>query len=126
MKRLLTALALLLVTPALAQSPVITQPFAVATTNNSSTITSTGTFQSIWTALSTSPNTARRSACTVQNLSTTNTMYVYFGTIASATTPTSVTVAPGNAVYCNVSGNSLQDQVSITGTTGDPFYAAQQ
>jgi hypothetical protein len=53
-------------------------------------------------------------------------MYVYFGAIASATKDTSVVLSAGQAVNCTVGGITLQDQVSITGTMGDTFYAAQQ
>jgi len=105
-----------------AQSPVITQPYSVQTTNASGTIAATNTFQSIWTQ---SSNTRGRAGCTVQNNGT-NSMYVYFGPIASATTGASVKLAAGQSVSCNNGGITLKDQVSITGTSGEAFYAAQQ
>lgn len=128
MKRILILLSLLTST-AQAQSPVVTQPYAVLSTNASSTVTSTNTFQSIWTALTANPNAPKRSSCTVQNNSTAspaNTMWVFFGPIASATKGNSVVLAGGQAVSCIVGGIVLQDQVSITGTSGDAFFAAQQ
>lgn len=120
MKRLLLLLFVLWAPLANAQSAVVTQPYARTTTNNSGTIAVTNTFQSIWAA------TAGRAGCTVQNNSATNAMYVYFGPIASATTATSVKLAAGQALTCSVNGIILTDQVSITGTSGDAFYAARQ
>ena len=122
MKKLLIALLICLPTLGQAQSPVITQAYGVTTKNSSSTIGSTGVFQSLW-AATVLPQ--RRAACTVQNNGT-HTMYVFFGPIASATTATSITLAAGQSVTCNTTGSTLQDQVSITGTTSDAFYAAQQ
>jgi predicted S18 family serine protease len=118
MKNLLWALALLsfLSTPMSAQVTPWTRP----STNASSTITTTNTFQSIWAAYS------GRSGCTIQNNGT-HTMYVSFGPIANATTANSAQVAPGNSIYCaGQFGVVLRDQVSITGTSGDAFYANGQ
>jgi hypothetical protein len=134
MKRLIfTLMALVLsVCYAAAQAPVLTMPFGTQTTNSSSTIAVTNTFQSIWTpppGVAGTPGVATnaqgRSACTVQNNGI-NTMYVFFGPIASATLAKSIKLAAGQFVQCNVGGAVLQDQVSITGTSGDAFYAAQQ
>ena len=116
-----------------AQTPVTTQPYGVRTLNASSTITITNTFQSVFAANSTTfPNTATgRSSCTIQNNGA-NTMWVYFGPIASATKGASFALSAGTSsvagqsVNCSVGGVVLQDQVSITGTSGDAFYAAQQ
>lgn len=109
-----------------AQSPVVTQPYTaqgqLATTNASSTIAVTNTFQSVFAA---STVQIGRVACTVQNTGT-NAMYVFFGPIADATTAKSVKLAAGQALTCNVSGVTLRDQVSITGTATETFYAAQQ
>lgn len=124
MMRLMTiAAALLLTAAAWAQTPVVTMPLAVNTSNASSTIAVTNTFQQVWAA---DTNTRGRSSCTVQNNSASNAMYVFFGAIASATTSNSVKLAAGQAVTCSVNGVILKDQVSITGTSGDAFYAAQQ
>lgn len=126
MKRLLFVLVgLLIATAAWGQTPVRTWPSTALSTNASSTISSTGVFQSIWTANSISGSSKQRSACTIQNNGA-NTMYVFFGPIASATTAKSIALAIGQACYCNNGGTVLQDQVSITGTSGDAFYAAQQ
>lgn len=105
-----------------AQSPVVTTPYAVTSTNNSSTIAVTNTFQSIWIANITNRG---RAGCTIQNNGTHN-MYVFFGPIASATLSNSVIITAGNPTYCGFGGIVLQDQVSITGTSGDAFFAAQQ
>lgn len=107
---------------ALAQSPVITQPYRVNSSNNSGTISVTNTFQSIW-AKNTS--TRGRAGCVIQNNGS-NTMWVYFGDIANATKATSVVLAAGQNVSCISGGIVLEDQVSITGTSGDTFFAAQQ
>lgn len=115
------ALALIVLSSAAAQSPVITQPYPVTTLNSSSTVAVTNTFQSIW-AAAVAPR--RRAACLVQNTGT-NAMYVFFGPVADATTPTSIKLTAGQFATCNVGGAALQDQVSITGTAGETFYAGQ-
>lgn len=100
----------------------VVQPLGVTTQNGSGTIAVTNTFQSIFVA---STATRGRSSCTVQNNGT-HTMYVFFGPIASADKAKSVQLSAGQSVTC-VSGISvLKDQVSITGTATDEFYAAQQ
>jgi hypothetical protein len=91
--------------------------------NASSTITTTSTFQSIWPAQS-------RSSCLIQNNGT-HTMYVFFGPIASATTAhsyqlTTSATPPGQSISCNNGVTVIQDQISITGTTADAFYASEQ
>lgn len=124
MKRFLLAFLLLVsgVSYAYSQSPVITQPYGSTTLNSSSTITVTNTFQSIWIA---SGGNTGRVGCTIQNNGTHN-MYVYFGPIASATTTNSILISAGQSVNCNSGSVILKDQVSITGTANDVFYAAQQ
>lgn len=124
MKRFLLILTLIVgsVSLASAQSPVITQPYAVTSQNYSAAIATTNTFQSIWSANTT---TRGRAGCTIQNNGS-STMYVYFGPIASATTPNSIQLSGGQSVRCNNSGITLQDQVSITGTAGQRFFAGQQ
>lgn len=105
-----------------AQAPVVTWNKGIASGtsgNASSTITSGGTYQSLWSA------NAARNGCTVQNNGT-HTMYVFFGPIASATHALSVELSAGQSVTCQVGGLVLQDQVSIDGTTSDAFYANQQ
>lgn len=105
-----------------AQNPVVTIPNPVVSDNASSTITVTNIFQSIWVKDTT---TTGRTACTIQNNGT-NTMWVFFGPIASATKGSSVVLAAGQATFCNSGNVVLKDQVSITGTSGDAFYAARQ
>jgi hypothetical protein len=124
MKRLLAGLGalLMLAGAASAQAPVVTWSKGIASGvsgNASSTITGTGTFQSLW------ASNALRNGCTVQNNGS-HTMYVFFGPIASATEGLSVELAAGQSVNCQFGGLVLQDQVSITGTSGDAFYANQQ
>lgn len=119
--RLAAACLLLLglLSVAAAQSSVITLPTPRASGNASTTVAVTNTFQSIFLA-----NTARV-GCTVQNTGT-NSMYVYFGAIAGATTAKSVKLAAGQSVSCQSGGMVIRDQVSITGTATETFYAAQQ
>lgn len=105
-----------------AQQPVAIQPLQVTTQNGSTTITTTNTFQSIFAA---STATRGRAACTVQNNGTHN-MFVFFGDIASALTPTAVQLTPAQSVNCASGPVVLKDQVSITGTAGEQFYAGQQ
>lgn len=123
MKRLLLALLILGASlPALAQSPVTTYPYGVTSHNDSTTVTVTNTFQSIWIA---STGLTGRSGCAIQNNGSA-TMYVYFGPIANATTPNSVKLSTGQSLNCEtVGGVVIKDQVSITGTSGDRFYASQ-
>lgn len=105
-----------------AQTTVVTIPGPLYSGNSSGTVTSGGTFQSVWPAV---PSGRLRKSCTVQNNGTHN-MYVYFGPIASATDATAVTLAAGQSVSCVAGGGTLQDQVSVDGTTADAFFAAQQ
>lgn len=105
------------------QAPVITQPYGVTSSNVSSTITATNTFQSLWVASTTAIG---RVSCAVQNKGTADPMYVYFGAIAGATIAKSVKLTTNTMMNCTVFGMVLKDQVSITGTSGDAFFAAQQ
>lgn len=103
-------------------NPVVTSPYAAnSITNSSSTIAVTNTFQSIWVA---SIDRTGRVACTVQNTGT-NPMYVFFGPIADATIAKSVKLTAGQAATCNNGPVVLRQQVSITGTATETFYAAQ-
>ena len=92
--------------------------YGVTTTNLSSTIAVTNTFQSIQVA-------TVRNGCTIQNNSA-RTMWVYFGPIGSATQGASVQIATGSLASCVMGGIVLNDQISITGTAGDAFYAGVQ
>lgn len=95
-------------------------PFIQLTTLNASgSITSGGTYQQIFAAQG-------RNGCVVQNNGS-STQYVYFGPIAGATHARSWILPAGASVNCNVFGPAvIADQVSIDGSTGDTFYAAQQ
>jgi hypothetical protein len=115
-KKLFAALLLLgLVGPALAQQAVSTLPSARVTTDASSTIAVTDTFQQIWAAQSS------RVGCGIQNNST-GTMWVYFGS-GTPTKATSVVLAPGQFLNCATSGIVASSAVWITGTSSGVFYA---
>jgi hypothetical protein len=83
-----------------------------STTNGSSTVTTGGTFQSALAA------SVSRKGCVVQNPTTaTEPLYVYFGATGSATTATSISLAPGQSVSCNSGPLVLTDNVAVTATT---------
>jgi hypothetical protein len=97
---------------------------ALTSTNLSSTISVTNTFQSI------QASTAGRNGCLIQNNSQANEMWVFFGPIGSATKatafglPPGTATTPGGSIACAVGGlGVLTDQVSITGTATDTFTA---
>jgi len=119
MKRLLLALLLIGASfPAYAQTPVVTQTSKFSNANASAAVTVTNTFQSIWLA-----NT-NRNDCIVQNNGAAS-MYIYFGAIASATTPNSLILAANGTFRCANSGIVVNDQISITGTATQRFFAIQ-
>ncbi len=92
----------------------------LTSSNLASSIAVTNTFQSIQVA------TGGRNGCTIQNQSTANTMWVYFGAIGGATKAKSflLDTSHGLAISCSVGGlGVLTDQVSITGTSGDLYNA---
>lgn len=131
MKRLAFAVGALLIAlcgSAGAQQPVTTQGYNVVsqTPNASGTIASTGVFQVVFTPSTTQQ---KRQGCTIVNKTATaaNTMSVYFGKPTDTpATAKSIPLAQNQAVYCNIGGVVLNDQVWITGTAGDSFFAAQQ
>lgn len=89
----------------------------IPSTNLSGTIAVTNTFQSIQAVSNV------RGGCSIQNNGT-HTMYIYFGAIANSTTGASATLIAGQSLNCLVGSNYvLKDQVSITGTSGDAFFA---
>ena len=92
-------------------------PRGVASTNASTTITTTNTFQQIFAA-------SARGGCAVQN-NDVNNMWVFFGTTGSATKATSIIIPPGGMINCNNGTAVLIDAVQITGTSTGPFYANQ-
>jgi hypothetical protein len=91
----------------------------VTSSNLSGTITTTNTFQSLQV-----PTTSRK-GCTIQNNGT-HTMYVYFGPVANATTGAALALSAGQPAFCAVGLGGvgvLTDQISITGTSGDAYFA---
>jgi hypothetical protein len=131
MKRIFRTLALVvgvaLATPLLAASefPVVTYPQGRASKNVSSTIQSaSNAFQQVIPAV-TGGVAEQRASCTIQNNGT-HTMYVFAGPIASATLTNSVQLPAGQFFYCYAGVTVISDQISITGTAGDAFYAAYQ
>ena len=85
----------------------------VTTTVTAPTVTTGGTFQSVLSS------NASRNGCLVQNpVAATETLFVYFGTNASASTAKSISLSPGSAVTCAVGGLAVAtDNVSVTATT---------
>lgn len=114
----LAALLLALALPVAAQQVVQTVPSARTSNNASSTIAVTNTFQSLW------ASNSARGGCSIQNNGA-NSMWVFFGPIANASKATSVVLAANQSLACAQSGVSATDQVSITGTSGDAFFAVQ-
>ena len=115
-KKLFVVLLLLgLAGPALAQQAVVTLPSARVTTDASSTIAVTDTFQQIWAAQ------ASRVNCGIQN-NDANNMWVFFGS-GTPTKATSVVLAPGQFLNCATSGIVASSAVWITGTSPGVFYA---
>lgn len=115
--------------PVLAQQAVVTSPSQAGSANVSSTVTSTSVFQLIIDR----PASGRpRQGCLIQNNGSNN-EYVFFGPTASATTSNSFVLVPpstgvqGGSISCaSFAGGVLQDQVSVSGTSGDAFVAAYQ
>lgn len=138
-----TVLALLAAcSPAVAQQVVQETPAPLSPVGASSTIASGNTFQEIFAAQGPQATTFNTTtgATTVASLrrgcliiNTSNTVaYVFFGALASATTPTSVPLTAasadgtaGGSTTCERAGaGTLQSQVSITGATaGETFFA---
>lgn len=90
------------------------QSISALSTNLSGTIGTTNTIQPIQ-----GQNNGRK-GCLIQNGGT-PTMYVYFGLISGATTAASAQLSAGQAISCAING--VQDAISITGTSGDTFFA---
>lgn len=118
LRALLLLLLLAVSSPLLGQESATDIQIKLPSMNLSGAIAVTNTFQSIQVA-------TKRHSCTVQNNGAA-TMWVFFGPIASATKAKSVVLAPGQSVYCSLSGVTLSDQVSITGTATDTFFAGVQ
>lgn len=120
MKRLLLTVLLLIAgaSLALAQTPVVTQTSKFSNANASAAVAVTNTFQSIWL------NNPSRNDCIIQNNGAAS-MYIYFGAIADATTPNSLILAASGTFRCANSGIVVNDQISITGTATQRFFAIQ-
>jgi len=111
---------------------VTVEPQPLATVNASSTVTSTNTFQSVFAAAGPVAGASWRLGCQIQNLGATD-LFVFYGAIASATTPKSVKLNPGTttllggSTFCERGGSNgvIQDQVSVTGTALALFYAVR-
>lgn len=106
-------------------------PLPVTSQNLSSSITSTNTFQVVF---ANQPSLTRRNGCAIQNNGS-NTMYVYVhqGASGTATKNSSYQLAPpgtgtqGGVFICATgAGGIIQDQIDITGTSGDTFAATIQ
>ncbi|SRR6266852_6543588 len=119
MKKLLVFLIILLFPSlAFAQGNIITSPSGlVIPDNESSTISVTNTFQTVFSA------SVGRKACTIQNNGG-NTMYVYFNSDI-ATIAKSVKLNVGDRAYCDNNNTVIRGAVQITGTSGDAYYATQ-
>lgn len=132
---LVGAIALLAGAPAWAQNqPQSVLP--VATVDGSGTIAASGVFQQVFAAASQSsafPSLKVRSGCLVVNTSA-SVMYVFFGPIANATTPTGIPLNPatsaglrgGSATCVEGTVGVVQEQVSVSGTAGSTFTAKQE
>ncbi len=119
MRRALSLLLLLAFSSPLAsQESATDNQVKLPSLNLSSTIAVTNTFQSIQVA-------TKRRGCTIQNNGAAS-MWVFFGPIASATKAKSVVLLTGQSVNCNSPGTTLSDQISITGTATQEFFAAVQ
>lgn len=104
---------------AYAQNPVVTNPsIRSAVASASTTIATTNTFQSVFAANN------NRLGCLIQNNGTHN-MYVNVVSLATATISTSAIVVPGATAGCALYGTVINGQISITGTSGEWFYASQ-
>lgn len=113
----------LAVAPAFAQqSQVQTQPLPRATTDASSTVAVTNTFQQIWAAQS-APQGPIRSACSIQNNGT-HTMWVFAGALASAVKTSSMVLPPGAIYHCGHNEVVGTSAISLTGTATDAFTAS--
>lgn len=94
---------------------VVSVPGPGTTTTANSTIAIGNTFQN---ALSAS---ATRKGCLLQNTSG-EIMYIYFGTLGSATLTNTLQIVSGQSISCNTGGIVLTDAVGVTGPTAGNTY----
>lgn len=119
MKRLLLALLVVGVsTFAYAQNPVLTNPTGRTAVASGSTIATTNTFQTLF------ASNDRRSGCIVQNNGTHN-MYLNIVSRTTATLSNSAVIIPGGTGGCALYGTVITGEISLTGTSGDSYYASQ-
>lgn len=115
-----------LAVPAHAQQQVTTLPLGVTSIVTASTIGVTNQFQNVFT----STILTKRSGCLIQKTSGNGDMFVFFGPIQSATTPTSLILRTPTllrfACADFAGGVAPQDGISITGPAGEGFMAIQQ
>ncbi len=121
-KIVFTILLLALSAAAWGQQVIQTSPLGVTSSDYSGTIASTNTFQSVFAA---SSGSRGRLGCNVTNNGAA-TMFIYLGALADATTPKSIQLAAGATYNCTTGTIVVTDQLSITGTSGQPFAAKQQ
>lgn len=124
---------MLLSGPAAAQT-VTTNPQPVFSTSAGGSVAVTNTFQSVFAAKA-NPAQSMRFGCTIQNSGASNagSIFVFVGPIASATKAASFELVPvgtgvqGGSFSCATGGGGvIQDQISVTGTSGDTFAATSQ
>ena len=122
MKRLFLLSVLLLA--GLQWSPADAQSIQAPPSRNvSGTITTGGSFQQI---APSAPGT--RGGCLIVNPPTaTETLYVYFGPTASATTSNAYPVSAGGGISCGQGPNLVADAIQVeAATTGHAFVAQVQ
>jgi hypothetical protein len=125
MRRLAIALFIIFGLTAAALAADYVSPLQFPSGNLSGSVASTGTFQSV------QAKNLSRNGCAIENQSTNNssdTMWVYFDptnstNCSAATKAGSATLIPGQSANCNIGTIVLSDQVCITGTSGDTFFA---
>jgi hypothetical protein len=105
--------------PAKAQGLVTTTPYQATSVVGSGSVAVTNTFQSVL------ASSATRRGCRLQNTSA-NTIYVYVGAIAGATTAQSLQLTTKGSFDCASGGIVITDQISVTGTAGDTFVTVRQ
>lgn len=131
MKKLILALCLFSGV-AFAQQQVRTIPAPLSATVAGGTVATTNTFQSVFAAPVGVPgqNTPLRQGCMVRLVRGNGPLFVFLGAIASATTATSISLNSPSSISLNCADFSPigipQDQISVTGTSGDGFMAIQQ
>lgn len=114
------------------EKPVATMPLGVVSSNVSTTIAVTDTFQQVFAALTTQRG---RTGCTIINYGAA-TMWVFEDSTAAglvaanvsatATKAKSVQLATNQAYSCGTNGIVISSAIFITGTATQAFYGAQQ